>query len=114
MAAAVAGGRLRFWVPAGLMRFAVAAGLMLRGYIEADEIMHFMIARQVWENWRVLLSIWGRMACTALYAPVAPLGFVYARLVAVGVTARVDAVGMGYEPLALWYPAGRVRLWVKQ
>lgn len=59
------------------------------GFFEADEISHFLKAREMWHDWRIVLDIWGRPACTGLFGLAAPLGLAASRLVAVGVTALI-------------------------
>ena len=76
-------------VPWVLILFAAVMALFSTGFFEADEVTHFLYSRKMWEDWRALLSIWGRFGCTGLYGLAAPWGIVPTRLVAVGVTALV-------------------------
>jgi hypothetical protein len=57
-----------------------------RGFYEADELTHFLKARDAWLHPHEFLDIWGRPLCTGLYALVAPFGLTAARLLAVIVT----------------------------
>ncbi len=93
-----------YWIPAALLALLVACARLSRGYYEADELSHFLMARTVWTDWRFLVDIWGRLGCTALYAPLAPLGLTAARLLAVVVSAAM-AVGMGILARRLAEPA---------
>jgi hypothetical protein len=68
------------------MLFSLLAAVVSNGFLEADEITHFLNAQKMWFDGRALVSIWGRMGCTGFYGLVAPLGLVPARLLAVGVT----------------------------
>ncbi len=76
----------RWLIPLLAIAFACAMAVFSRGYLEADEITHFLFARAVWHDWRHLVQIWGRLGATGLYALAAPLGPVGPRLLAVGVT----------------------------
>jgi len=76
-------------VPLVYVIFAAAMAVFSRGYLEADEVMHFLNSRSMWSDWHMLLSIWGRLGCTVVFAPASLLGIVPTRLVAVGVTALV-------------------------
>ena len=79
----------RFVVPLGLIAIAAYCAIASRGFLEADEITHFLNSRSVWYDKRMLLSIWGRLGCTGLYALVTPLGVIGARLLAVGIMVLV-------------------------
>lgn len=62
------------------------------GVVQDDEVTHYLIARASWQDWRSLLSIWGRPGCTFLYALVAgigdaPAGFRAVRLLTVAIVA---------------------------
>src|SRR3982751_1062849 len=81
--------RSRWIVPALFILFALAMAVLSRGFMEADEISHFLYARSAWGNWRLIVSIWGRLGCTAFFAPAAPLGLTAARVLAVSATALV-------------------------
>src|SRR3954451_24761142 len=81
--------RARWVVPAIFILFALAMAVLSRGFMEADEISHFLYARSAWGNWRLIVSIWGRLGCTAFFAPAAPFGLTAARVLAVSVTALV-------------------------
>jgi hypothetical protein len=76
-------------VPAGFAALALFCAIFSPGFLEADEISHFLFARSVWHDWTAVFSIWGRLGCTGLYALAAPFGVVAARLVGVGVTLLV-------------------------
>jgi len=67
------------------------------GFFEADELSHFLKARDAWLDPRGILDIWGRPLCTGLYALVVPFGLTAARLMAVLVTILV---GIGTLQLA--------------
>src|SRR6185312_12956336 len=85
--AGISAPRSRWLVPAIYLLFAVAMALLSRGFMEADEISHFLYARSVWHNWRLIVSIWGRFGCTAFFGLAAPFGLTAARVLAVSVTA---------------------------
>jgi len=68
------------------MVYMVAMGVISSGYLEADELTHFLKAREIWVNWRGVLDIWARPGCTGPYGLVALLGFTAARMLAVGIT----------------------------
>ena len=76
----------RHVVPLLFLALAATCAVVSHGFVEADEITHFLNSRSVWYDWTMILSIWGRMGCTGLYALVTPLGVVGARLLAVGIT----------------------------
>jgi len=72
----------------------LCAGLILPiafspGFREADEINHFLIARESLYDWVARVDIWGRPGCSLLYAPVTPFGLLGARLLAAVVTLLV-------------------------
>ena len=75
------------WLPFALVIFSAAMAIFSRGFLEPDEITHFLYARAAWHDWRNLLNIWGRPGCTGLFALAAPLGISAARLLAVAITA---------------------------
>jgi hypothetical protein len=77
----------RWLIPVLVIGFALAMAVFSRGFLEPDEITHFLYARAVGHDWRLLVNIWGRLGATGLYAPGAPLGPLGPRLVAVGVMA---------------------------
>ena len=64
-----------------------ASFLFSRGFLEPDEITHYLYARASWHDWRNLVNIWGRLGCTGIYSLAAPAGIVAPRLLAVAVTA---------------------------
>ena len=59
----------RWMVPVVLVALAIVAAVGSTGFLEADELTHFLNSKKVWSDWQALLSIWGRLGCTALYAP---------------------------------------------
>ena len=70
-----------------LLVFSAAMGVLSPGFLEFDELTHFLKARELLQDWRVVLDIWGRPACTGLYGIAAAIGgLVAARLLAVVVT----------------------------
>ena len=77
----------RWLVPALALGFSLAMAGFSRGFLELDELAHFLFARAVWHDWRQLVNVWARLGPTGLYALAAPLGIVGPRLVAVAVTA---------------------------
>ncbi len=79
----------RLVVPAVGGAFLLYVAIFSPGFYEADELTHFLMARDSWHEARGLLDIWGRPACTGLYALVVPFGLVAARLMAAAVTALV-------------------------
>lgn len=79
--------RSRWLVPVLCVAFAAAMAVCSRGFLEPDEIMHFLYARAVWHDWRNLVHIWGRMGATGLFCLAAPAGVTAARLLAVAVMA---------------------------
>src|SRR4051812_32227824 len=81
--------RSRWVVPLFFITFAVFCAVVSHGFLEADEVTHFLISRSVWQDWTNVLSIWGRIGCTGLYALVSSLGVAGSRLVAVGITVLV-------------------------
>ena len=92
---------------------AAAAAILSRGFLEADEITHYLIARSVWNDWSLhLLSIWGRMGCSALYAIPALLGVTASRLTAVAVTA-LTCFGTS-KLLAIFLPVDAQHSWIKR
>jgi hypothetical protein len=93
-ACAPARSRSRRLVSAAFVLFAIAMAIASRGFLEADEITHFLMAKGVWSNWASVTSIWGRIGCTGLYALVAPFGVTAARLLAAGVT-TLTCLGTG-------------------
>ena len=84
-----AGGGVKkhFLLPMMLLVFSAAMGVLSPGFLEFDELTHFLKARELTHDWRVVLDIWGRPACTGLYGLAAAIGgIVAARLLAVVVT----------------------------
>src|SRR4051812_30164107 len=79
----------RWLAPLFFIAFAVVCAVVSRGFLEADEVTHFLISRSVWLDWTNVLSIWGRLGCTGIYALIAPFGVVASRLLAVGFTVLV-------------------------
>jgi hypothetical protein len=77
---------LNILVPILYISFALAMALFSTGFLEADEITHFLYARAIWHDPYALVSIWGRMGCSALFGLAATHGILAARLLAVGVT----------------------------
>ena len=76
-----------FLLPLLLLLFSAAMGILSPGFLEFDELTHFLKARDLTHDWRVVLDIWGRPACTGLYGIAATFGgIVGARLLAVVVT----------------------------
>lgn len=73
-------------VPLICILFALSMAVFSTGFLEADEITHYLYARAIWHDPYALVSIWGRLGCSALYGLAAPAGFTAARLLAVGVT----------------------------
>ncbi|HEY4328447.1 MAG TPA: hypothetical protein VGN88_01825, partial [Phycisphaerae bacterium] len=73
-------------VPLALTCFCVAMAVFSRGFLEADEITHFLCARSMWSDPYQLVSIWGRLGCTAFFGLAAPFGVTAARLQAVAIT----------------------------
>lgn len=82
-------GVANFLAPVLLIGVSIVLVIRSTGFVEADEISHFLKARYAWENWREILDIWGRPLCTGLFALPAPWGLPVARLFAVGLTALV-------------------------
>ena len=80
------GALANFAVPLFFSLFAIAMALFSTGFLEADEITHFLYARAIWHDPYALVSIWGRMGCSALFGLAAPFGILPARLLAVAIT----------------------------
>ena len=59
------------------------------GFLEADEIGHFVMSRDAFHEPRYCVDIWGRPACTILYAIGAPAGITGSRLISAMVTLLV-------------------------
>jgi hypothetical protein len=91
-------------VPLILLVFSVAMAMASPGFLESDEITHFLKAREMLQDWTQVLDIWGRPACTGLFGLAAAVGGMWsthgallaARLFAVIVTAWV---GLGSAAL---------------
>src|SRR5437868_7046926 len=79
--------RSRYLLPILLLLATLAMPFLSAGFLEPDEIMHFVYARAAWHDPRYLLNIWARPGVTGLYAPTAPLGVVASRILAVAITA---------------------------
>jgi hypothetical protein len=92
--------RSQWVVPMVLLGIAGMAAVASTGFLEADEITHFLNSKKVWSDWRAVLSIWGRLGCTALYAPAAAIGLTAARLTSLAVTV---AVGCGTVQLLRYF-----------
>ncbi len=73
-------------VPLACILFTLSMALFSTGFLEADEITHFLYARAIWHDPYALVSIWGRMGASAFFGLAAPFGFTAARLLAVIVT----------------------------
>src|SRR5215471_3705843 len=74
-------------LPLTLLAFSAAMALLSPGFLEFDELTHFLKARELIHDWRQVLDIWGRPACTGLYGIAAAVGGLSAaRLLAVVVT----------------------------
>ncbi|MGN6368252.1 MAG: hypothetical protein ACTHN5_08340 [Phycisphaerae bacterium] len=82
-------------LPLTLLAFSAAMALLSPGFLEFDELTHFLKARQLPHNWHILLDIWARPACTGLYGLAAIIaGLPAARLLAVAITALTGAATM--------------------
>ena len=93
-----------FLLPMVLLVFSAAMGVLSPGFLEFDELTHFLKARELLQDWRVVLDIWGRPACTGLYGIAAAIGgLVAARLLAVVVT---GVTGWGAMHLLEVVPCG--------
>jgi len=60
--------------------------LLFPGSPEQDVDYHFLMARTAWVDHFYFVDVWGRPLFTTLFAPVAWLGFVPARLFALGIS----------------------------
>ena len=78
-------------VPILLIAFSLTMAFQSSGFLELDELTHFMHARESWSDWRRLVDIWGRPLCTGLYALAAPFGIRIARGLAVFIAAITAA-----------------------
>lgn len=58
----------------------MVAAVLSRGFLEADDINHYLLARWSWEHPLYLLDVWARPLWTALYAPLTLAGPAVARL----------------------------------
>jgi hypothetical protein len=77
-------------VPLLLLAFSAGMAILSPGFLEADEITHFLKAREMLHDRTQVLDIWGRPACTGLFGLAAAVGGILgARLLAVIVTALV-------------------------
>ena len=97
-----------FLLPIVLLLFSAAMGVLSPGFLEFDELTHVLKARELTQDWRVVLDIWGRPACTGLYGIAAAVGgVVAARLLAVAVT---GVTGWGAMSLLEVVPRGESEL----
>ena len=69
-----------FLLLATLMGLSLGFGMWSEGYLECDDINHFMYSRWSFEHPRYLLDVWGRPLMTLLYAGPAQLGHEAARV----------------------------------
>lgn len=75
-------------VPWALVLASLLFAAVSPGFLENDEICHYLKAAWTWHDWKQVLDVWGRPACTGIYALGAAIGGLFgARLLAVGITA---------------------------
>lgn len=75
-------------IPVLLVGFSGVMAVVSRGFLESDELSHFLWGRAMVADWKQGLDIWARPACTGLYGLAGAVGgLIGARLAAVGVTA---------------------------
>src|SRR5205823_3627427 len=58
----------RWVVPVALILLAGFCAIFSGGFLEGDEASHYLVSRGVWGEPSSVVSIWGRVGCTAYYA----------------------------------------------
>jgi hypothetical protein len=75
------------WLTAvGGLSWAALLLLASRGTLLDDEVTHLLIARDAWQDPKLILSVWGRTANTLVFMPVAPFGLTAARVAALALS----------------------------
>lgn len=103
MSTKIAPSKIDFLTAALCIAFYACMAWFSKGFVEPDEMSHFMKSMDGLNNWRYVLDIWGRPLCIAYYAIGANFGIHTDRLLSVlaSVAAAVGSIRLADQFLPL-------------
>ncbi|MBL7958796.1 hypothetical protein JNL27_01015 [bacterium] len=97
--------------------FYAAMAVLSEGFVEPDEMSHFMKSMDALQHWHYVLDIWGRPFCIAYYAIGVPWGITFSRFlsIAASILTALGTIRLAYHFLDLtpgYFRSYRSWLWL--